>query len=31
MRDLSNRIIEELEQIKLGFPSEDKRLIEIEV
>ena len=31
MRDLSNRIIEELEQIKLEFPSEDKRLIEIEV
>jgi very-short-patch-repair endonuclease len=31
MRDLSNRIIEELEQIKLGFPKEDERLIEIEV
>jgi len=31
MRDLSCRIIEELEQIKLQFPSEDKRLIEVEV
>ena len=31
MRDLSYRIMEELEQIKLQFPSEDKRLIEVEV
>ena len=31
MRDLSCRIIEELVQIKLQFPSEDKRLIEVEV
>jgi len=31
MRDLSNMIMVELKQIELGFPPEDKRLIEVEI